>query len=84
MIHTMARRIILIIAIIAILVVTTMAVPAVREAIIRFFAVDRETHYEFQFDPDQAAVAPENIETVYKPAYIPEGFYEDIAILWLY
>ena len=67
------RRIILVAALIAALATTAMAVPAIREALIKFFAQSAETHYEFYFDPEQAATAPDNIEKVYKPTYIPEG-----------
>lgn len=75
------RRIILVAALIAALATTAMAVPAIREALIKFFAQSAETHYEFYFDPEQAATAPENIEKVYKPTYIPEGFHEDFAFV---
>lgn len=80
-VSTTVRRIILIAAIIAALAVSAMAVPSIREGIIRFFATNAGTHYEFSFDPEQAATAPEYIEKVYKPTYIPEGFYEDTAFI---
>lgn len=75
------RRLLLIAAILAMLVTTALAVPAVREGIIRFFTKNAGTHYEFSFDPEQAATAPEYIEKVYKPTYIPEGFREDTAFV---
>lgn len=80
-VSTTVRRIILIAAIIAALAVSAMAVPSIREGIIRFFATNAGTHYEFSFDPEQAATAPEYIEKVYKPTYIPEGFYEDLFLV---
>lgn len=76
-----ARRLLLIAAILAMLVTTALAVPAVREGIIRFFTKNAGTHYEFSFDPEQAATAPEYIEKVYKPTYIPEGFFEDTVFI---
>lgn len=75
------RRLLLIAAILAMLVTTALAVPAVREGIIRFFTKNAGTHYEFSFDPEQAATAPEYIEKVYKPTYIPEGFLEDLTFI---
>jgi len=78
---TTVRRIILVAAIIVALAVTAMAVPSIREAIIRFFATNAGTHYEFSFDPEQAATAPDHIEKVYKPTYIPEGFSEDTTFV---
>lgn len=76
-----ARRILLVAAILAALITTAMAIPAVREGIIRFFTQNAGTHYEFSFDPEQAATAPEYIEKVYKPTYIPEGFREDTVFI---
>ncbi|MGN0999077.1 MAG: DUF4367 domain-containing protein [Faecousia sp.] len=71
---TGVRRAILIAAIIAALTITAMAAPAIREAIIKFFARNEGTHFEFDFDPEVAATAPKYIETAYKPYYIPEGY----------
>lgn len=68
------RRLILIAAILAALVTTAMATPAIREALIKFFAHNADTHYEFSFDPEQAATAPRYIEQAYLPTYIPDGY----------
>lgn len=70
------RRAILIAAIIAALAITAMAVPAIREGLIKFFSHNAGTHYEFSFDPEQAATAPDTIEKEYAPSYIPEGYSE--------
>lgn len=75
------RRAILIAAIIAALATTAMAVPAIREALIKFFSHNAGTHYEFSFDPEQAATAPDIIEKEYAPTYIPEGYSEDTYIV---
>lgn len=65
-------------AIVAVLLATTaMAIPAVREEVIRFFIREQGTHIAVAFDPKQAANAPECIETVYVPTYVPEGYQED-------
>lgn len=75
------RRIILVAAIIAALATTAMAVPSVRQAILRFFAHDAGSYYNFSFDPELAVNAPEYIEKAYKPTYIPEGYCEDVALI---
>lgn len=80
-VNTTMKRIALIAIIAALLATTAMAIPAVREAIIRFFLHDEETHYEFSFDPEQAATAPDCIETVYVPTYIPHGYHEDFRVV---
>lgn len=73
-INTAFRRAVLIAAILSVLVVTVAATPAIREKVISFFIQDHGTHYGFTFDPEQAATAPECIETIMGPTYIPEGF----------
>lgn len=75
------RRVLLVAAIVAALATTVMATPSFRDAVIRFFSSNAGTHYEFSFDPEQAATAPEYIEKVYKPTYIPEGFSEDTVLI---
>lgn len=70
------RRAIIIAAIIAALITTAMAVPAIREAIIQFFVRNEGTHYEFSFDAEQAATAPDVAEKIYHATYIPEGYTE--------
>lgn len=76
-VNTTMKRVVLVAIVAALLFTTAMAIPAVREAIIKFFVHDKGTHFEFTFDPEQAANAPKYIETVYVPTYIPEGYYED-------
>lgn len=78
---TTAKRAILIAAIVAALAITALAIPTIRESIIKFFTHDEGTHFEFSFDPEQAATAPEYIEKAYVPSYIPESFKEDTAIV---
>lgn len=72
------RRAILIAAIIAALAITAMAVPAIREGLIKFFQQNAGTHYEFTFDPEQAATAPKTIEKAYMPTYIPDGYTAEV------
>ena len=75
------RRLIILAAILAALVTAALATPAIREALIEFFTHNRGTHYEFSFDPEQAATAPRTIETEYCPTYIPERFVEDTYLV---
>ena len=75
------RRLIILAAILAALVTAALATPAIREALIEFFTHNKGTHYEFSFDPEQAATAPRTIETEYCPTYIPEGYVEDAYIV---
>lgn len=72
------RRVLLVAAIIAMLTTTVMATPSFRDAVIKFFTHNAGSYYEFSFDPEQAANAPEYIEKVYKPTHIPAGFSLDV------
>ena len=79
---TVLRRIALVAIIAAMLALTACAIPAVREAIIDFFFRDAGDHYAFTYDPEQAATAPDSLETVYTPTYVADGFelvVEDIS-----
>lgn len=71
---TVFRRALLVAALIAALLLTAYAIPAVREFFIDFFIKDKETYYEFTYAPEAVANAPEYIETVYTPTYVPDGF----------
>lgn len=79
---TVLRRVALVAIVAAMLALTACAIPAVREAIIDFFFQDVGDHYSFTYDPEQAALAPDYIETVYAPNYTADGFelvVEDIS-----
>ncbi len=80
-VNTGMKRAVLVSIIAVLLASTALAVPAIREAIIKFFLQNEQTHYEFSFDPEQAAKAPECIETVYLPTYIPDGYQEDSKVI---
>ena len=58
----------------ALLSLTAMAVPAIREALIAFFLSEREDSYGITFDPEQAATAPQGVQTYRTPQYIPDGY----------
>ena len=87
---TILRRVALVAIIVSLLALSACAIPAVREAIIDFFFRDTGSHYSFTYDAEQAATAPDCIETVYVPTYTADGFelmVEDISaagvvLLW--
>ena len=72
------RKVAIVALISAMLLLTACSIPAVREAIIDFFFKDVGTHYEFNYDPEQALLAPDSIETVFTPTYVPAGYVESI------
>lgn len=72
--HTTLRRIILVALIAALLATTAMAIPAIREGLISFFLEEWGHSYAITFDPEQAANAPQTIQTYYKPSYMPNDF----------
>ena len=71
------KRVALVAILAALLLTTVMAIPAVREEVIRFFIREEGSHLSFTFDPEQAAHTPESIETVHLPTYLPEGYREE-------
>lgn len=72
------RRVALIAAIIAALLLTSCAIPAVRQMFKGLFVgINVEDHgveYRFTYDPEELANAPKYLETMYLPSYIPEGY----------
>ena len=48
------RRVILIAVLLAALATTVLAVPSVREAIVKFFVTESKNRYHIHFDPEQA------------------------------
>ncbi|MBQ7872097.1 MAG: DUF4367 domain-containing protein [Oscillospiraceae bacterium] len=75
------RRVALVAAIIAALLLTSCAIPAVRQMFRGLFVgISVEDHgeeYRFTYDPEELVNAPEVLETVYVPSYIPEGYMID-------
>lgn len=70
------RRAVLLAAILAASVITAFAVPELRENIL-----SAQISYEYSFDPMLAASAPESVETVYLPAYVPQGFIQERKLI---
>lgn len=68
------KRVVLIAALVAVLAATAFAAPVIQKFFVQFFVEDASYGYAITFDPEQAATAPKQIETVYKPHYIPKNF----------
>lgn len=72
------KRVILAAAIAALLATTAMAIPSIREAILRFFTHREDTHYDFSFDAAQTKNIPDCINSVHLPSYITDGYTKEI------
>ncbi len=72
--NTALKRALIIAALIAMLATSAMAIPAVREAVIDFLFPLHSDYYGITFDPQEAALAPDEIRAVYGPTHIPEGY----------
>ena len=68
------KRVLIAAAILLLLAATAMAIPAVRTAILDLFFQENEERIAITFDPEQAANAPDTIQTLYTISYIPENY----------
>ena len=68
------RKVLIAAVIIALLVGTVLAIPAVREALIAFFTHDQIDGIAITFDSKQAETAPHTISLPYQVTYIPEEY----------
>ena len=59
---------------VALLTISVMAAPAIRDAFVHFFLLELPDHYTVTFDPAQAATAPQEIIEQYKISSNPSGF----------
>ena len=73
-VNTAAKRLLIAAIIAALLTGTVLAVPALREGLIKFFVHDNGSMYFFTVDRDMIQNAPEEIETVYTLGYVPEEY----------
>lgn len=73
-ISRVARAILIAALITALMAVSAMAIPAIRDAIINFFVMEHDDHYGITFDPEQVATAPTEIVTIYRISEIPDGY----------
>lgn len=79
-----ARAVLIAALVTALLTISALAIPAIREAIINFFLMEYDDHYSITFDSEQAATAPQKIETVYRVDAVPDGYIlasEDISVV---
>ena len=72
--NTAAKRLLIAAIIAALLTGTVLAVPALREGLIKFFVHDNGSMYFFTVDRNVIQNAPEEIETVYTLGYVPEEY----------
>lgn len=74
-VNTTAKRVLIAAVLFVLLAMTVVAtVPALREGLIKIFTHDTGVAYTFEFTEEDLARAPESIETVFLPTYIPEGY----------
>ncbi len=73
-VNTTAKKLLIAAIIAALLATSAMAVPEVREEVMKIFAHDTGTYYYFTADEDAVKNAPKEIELIYSPTYIPAGF----------
>lgn len=71
-VNTTVKKVILIAIILSMMTMTALAVPSIREAIIDFFFHNHGERYGITFNPEEAATAPETIETVMFPSFVPK------------
>ena len=71
-VNTTVKKVILIAIILSMMTMTALAVPSIREAIIDFFFHNHGERYGITFNPEEAAMAPETIETVMFPSFVPK------------
>lgn len=70
------RKVAIVALISAMLLLTACAVRLIWENIIEFEFFDDGRGYHFYYDEEDIANAPDYIETVYHPTYIPKGYQE--------
>lgn len=68
------KRVVIAAVLAALLATTVMASPALYRAVMEYFTRDRGTHFTFQFTQEDIAAAPDTIQQLYMPQYIPETF----------
>ena len=68
------KRVLIAAAILLLLAATAMAIPAVRTAILDLFFQENEERIAITFDPEQAANAPDSIQTAYSVSYAPSDY----------
>lgn len=75
-VNTTTKRVIMVALIIMLLTMTVFAIPYVIKSFIQIEYYSTGVNYKFTFDISQTMNAPEHIESVYYPTYIPSGYTE--------
>lgn len=73
-VNTTAKKLLIAAIITALLATSAMAIPPVREALLKFFVHNTGINYYFTVDEDAIKNAPKELEIVYSPSYIPDGY----------
>lgn len=73
-VNTTAKKLLIAAIVTALLAGSAMAIPSVREGLLKFFAHDTGINYYFTVDEDAVKNAPKELEIVYSPSYIPDGY----------
>lgn len=74
-VNTTAKKAILVAVIISLLFFTAIAIPAIRKEVIELFIHEHENHFSITFDEKNTVNAPDHIEVVYSPTFIPDEYY---------
>ncbi len=73
-VNTTAKKLLIAAIITALLATSAMAIPSVREGLIKFLTHNTGINYYFTVDEDAIKNAPKELEIIYSPSYIPAEF----------
>lgn len=73
-VNTTAKKLLIAAIVTALLAGSAMAIPPIREGLLKFFAHNTGVNYYFTVDEDAIKNAPTELEIVYSPSYIPDGY----------
>lgn len=73
-VNSTAKKLLIAAIIISLLASSALAYGPIRNFIFQMNLRDNGSYYSFTFNPEIAAAAPDIIQEVYLPTYIPEGF----------
>lgn len=74
---TAAKRVLVAALVAAFMATSVLAYGPIKHYILKMNLRDSGSYYSFTFDPEIAAVAPDIIQEVYFPTYVPDGFVEE-------
>lgn len=76
-VNSTAKKLLIAAIIISLLATSALAYGPIRNFIFQMNLRDNGSYYSFTFNPEIAAAAPDIIQEVYFPTYVPEGFVEE-------